>query len=48
MEIELVYSVNTFRANSCPWSRLTAAEQKKKREIMRAETIITDPSSTAV
>ena len=32
MKIELVYSVNIFRTNSCPWSRLTAAEQKKKGE----------------
>ena len=31
MEIELVYSGNIFRTNSCPWSRLTVAEQKKKR-----------------
>ena len=32
MKIELLYSANIFRANSCPWSRLTAAEQKKKGE----------------
>ena len=31
MKIELVCSVNTFRTKSCPWSRLTAAEQKKER-----------------
>ena len=31
MKIEFVYSANIFRTNSCPWSRLTAAEQKKKK-----------------
>ena len=31
MKIGLLYSANIFRTNSCPWSRLTAAEQKKKR-----------------
>ena len=32
MKIGLLYSANIFRTNSCPWSRLTAAEQKKKGE----------------